>query len=114
MEARFDCIFYYVGDLDRAIAFYTAVLGFRLASRDAVARFRVDGVLFELVPTDDPALLTGRGNARLTLKADDIEATWRELRAQGVRTSDVRAVANGLVGALYDPDGNEVCVWQSE
>lgn len=48
---RFDCVFYYVSELDRAIAFYTAVLGFELASRDAVARFRIDGVLFELVPS---------------------------------------------------------------
>ena len=52
---RFDCIFYYVRDLDRAIAFYATVLGFRLSSRDAVARFNVDGVRFELVPTVMPA-----------------------------------------------------------
>jgi hypothetical protein len=31
---RFDCVFYYVSDLDRAIAFYTNALGFRLSSRD--------------------------------------------------------------------------------
>lgn len=61
---RFDCVFYYVTDLDRAILFYTTVLELRLFSRDTVARFRVDGVLFELVPTSDPALLSGRGKAR--------------------------------------------------
>jgi catechol 2,3-dioxygenase-like lactoylglutathione lyase family enzyme len=109
---RFDCVFYYVRELDRAIAFYTTVLGFPLSSRDAVARFRVDGVLFELIPTDDPSLLTGRGNARLTLEVADVEATLQELRAKGVRTSGARKVSNGYVGSVYDPDGNEICVWQ--
>ena len=99
---RFDCVFYYVSELDRAIAFYTTVLGFELASRDAVPRFRVDGVLFELVPAADPALLTGRGNARLTLGVDDLEAALRDLRAQGVRTSGLRKVSNGQVGSLFD------------
>ena len=109
---RFDCVFYYVSDLDRAVSFYETVLGFQLASSDDVARFRVDGVLFELVPTNDPALLTGSGNARLTLEVDDIESTLQDLDAKGVRTSDVRTVSNGRVGSLYDPDDNEICVWQ--
>lgn len=108
----FDCVFYYVSELDRAIHFYTTVLGFRLSSRDAVARFYIDGVLFELVPTDEPALLMGGGNARLTLEVDDIESTLQDLRTKGVRTSAVRTVSNGRVGSLYDPDGNEICVWQ--
>lgn len=110
---RFDCVFYYVGDLDRAIRFYTTVLGFRLSSRDAVARFDVDGVLFELVPTDDVGLLSGRGNARLTLAVDDIDDAAAELRAGGVPVSDVRQVANGRLASLTDPDGNEIILWQA-
>jgi catechol 2,3-dioxygenase-like lactoylglutathione lyase family enzyme len=109
---RFDCVFYYVSDLDRSVAFYTGVLGFRLSTRDVVARFHVDGILFELVPTDDPALLTGRGNARLALEVDDIIATLQQLRAKGVRIADARRVSNGHLAFLYDPDGNEICVWQ--
>ena len=109
---RFDCVFYYVSDLDRAIAFYTNILGFRLSSRDAVARFVVDGVLFELVPTTDPDVLSGRGNARLTLAVKQIESAVRDLRARGVSVSDVRAVSNGRLASLKDPDGNELVLWQ--
>jgi catechol 2,3-dioxygenase-like lactoylglutathione lyase family enzyme len=109
---RFDCVYYHVSDLDRAIAFYTSVLGFRLSSRDAVARFHVDGVLVELVPTDQPPLLAGRGNARLALEVDDMAAALESLRGKGVRASDVRAVANGRIASLYDPDGNEISLWQ--
>ena len=111
---RFDCLFYYVANLDRAIWFYTSVLGFRLSSRDAVARFDVDGVLFELVPTDDAGLLSGRGNARLTLAVNDIDATAGALRAQDVPVSDVRQVANGRLASLMDPDRNEIILWQPE
>ena len=109
---RFDCVFYYVTDLDRAIGFYTHILGFRLSSRDAVARFFVDGVLFELVPTTDPDVLSGQGNARLTLAVEQIEAAVEELRAKGVAVSEIRAVSNGRLASLRDPDGNELVLWQ--
>jgi predicted enzyme related to lactoylglutathione lyase len=109
---RFDCIYYYVRDLDRAIAFYTSVFGLRLASRDAVVRFHIDGVLFELVPTADTQLLTGQGNARLALAVDDIAAALEDLHAKGVRTSPIRTVANGRIASALDPDGNEISLWQ--
>ena len=109
---RFDCVFYYVSDLDRAIQFYTTALGFQLSSRDAVARFHVDGVLFELVPASGRAVLSGQGNARLTLAVAAIEAAARELRAKGVALSEVREVSNGRLVSFTDPDGNEIILWQ--
>ena len=109
---RFDCVFYYVRDLDRAIQFYTSVLGFHLSSRDAVARFHVDGVLFELVPAEEGALFSGCGNARLTLAVDAIETAAAELRTKGVAVSPLREVSNGRLAAFSDPDGNEIVLWQ--
>ena len=109
---RFDCVFYYVSDLDRAVRFYSDVLGFPLSSRDVVARFRVDGVLFELVPTADRALLSGHGNARLTLAVEEMGTARAELVAKGVPTSEVRQVSNGLLASCVDPDGNEIVLWQ--
>ena len=109
---RFDCVYYYVSDLDRAIAFYTEILGFHLSSRDAVARFMVDGVLVELVPTADPDLLSGRGNGRLTLATDEIQSDVQQLRSRGVSVSEVQVVSNGRLASLRDPDGNELALWQ--
>ncbi len=111
---QFDCIFYYVSDLDRAIEFYAAILGLRLTSRDAVARFDVDGVLFELVRTVDPGVLSGRGNARLTLSVHEIEAAVKELRSRAVPVSGLRRVSNGRLASLTDPDGNEIILWQGD
>lgn len=109
---RFDCLFYYVTDLDRAVAFYTQVLGLSLTSRDVVARLHLDGVLIELVPTADSRLIGGTGNARLTLMARDIRRVSEQLQARGVVVSPIRRVQNGSLATLRDPDGNELVLWQ--
>jgi catechol 2,3-dioxygenase-like lactoylglutathione lyase family enzyme len=112
MKFNFDAIFYYVSDLERAIKFYTEVLGFELQSRDYVARFLIGGVLFELVPTTDSCKLQGGGNARLCLQVDDIHSAILDLRSKGVRTANVESKENGLLTCFPDPDGNEICLWQ--
>ena len=50
MKAKFDCVFYYVSDVERSVRFYRDVLGVEVSSRDFVARFHLDGVLFEMSP----------------------------------------------------------------
>ena len=70
MHFRFDAVFYYVSDFERAIRFYSDVLGFKLNSRDAVARFDLNGILFEIVPARDKSKFSGQGNARLCLEVD--------------------------------------------
>lgn len=109
---HFDCIFYYVSDLYRSIRFYTDVLEFKLTSQDAVARMDVDGMLFELVPTRDPDKLCGKGNARLALRVNDMEAATQALRAKGVDTTEIEDKGGGLLAFFCDPDGNEICLWQ--
>jgi len=114
MEFRFDCVFYYVRNLERSIRFYRDVLGFRLVSRDAVARFAVDSVAFELVPAHSAEQLPGTGNARLCLRVADVAATLRELQSQAVSTREAQEKGDGVLGVFEDPDGNELCLWQSK
>lgn len=109
---HFDCVFYTVRDLDRAVAFYTEVLGLRLVSRDVVARLDLDGVSVELVPTSGGTGWQAAGNARLTLAVDDLGATATDLAARGVAVSAVRRVDNGSLVTFADPDGNELVLWQ--
>ncbi len=112
VKFNFDCLFYYVSDMERAIRFYRDVLGFKLVSRDVVARFDVDGVLFELVPAPDESAFRGAGNARLCLRVDDVEQSLKALQAKGARTGRAQRKATGVLGTVEDPDGNEVCLWQ--
>jgi catechol 2,3-dioxygenase-like lactoylglutathione lyase family enzyme len=108
----FDCIFYYVGDLEKSVEFYTDVLGFRLFSRDVLARFYIDGVLFELIPGHGERKFRGDGNARLCLKVENIDEAVAYLRRKGTLTSQPKQESNGRIASFEDPDGNEICLWQ--
>ncbi len=109
----FDAVYYHITDMERSIAFYRDILGFRLTSRDYVARFDVDGVLFELVPNPPNSVLPGTGNARLSLGVTDIRQAARELNARGIATTPVKEEPGGLLSYFKDPDGNELCLWQN-
>jgi catechol 2,3-dioxygenase-like lactoylglutathione lyase family enzyme len=111
-EFHFDCVFHYVKDMEAAIRFYRDVLGFVLTSRDVVARFDLDGVLFELVPAPPNGNPRGPGNARLCLSLENVQQALDDLRAKGVPTSAAVDKGTGVLASLEDPDGNEICLWQ--
>jgi catechol 2,3-dioxygenase-like lactoylglutathione lyase family enzyme len=111
-DFHFDCVFHYVSHMDLAIRFYRDVLGFKLISRDVVARFDIDGVLFELVPAPAKESLHAKGNARLCLRVENVEQALNDLRAKGVHTSPAVDKGTGVLGSFEDPEGNEICVWQ--
>lgn len=112
LKLKFDAVFYHVTDMEKSIAFYRDVLGLRLTSRDYVARFDLDGVLFELVPNPRGNVLPGGGNARLSLEVEDIRQATSALQARGVGTTPVKEEEGGLLSYFKDPDGNELCLWQ--
>jgi len=112
LKLSFDCVYYHVTDMERAIAFYRDVLGFRPVSRDYVARFKVGDVLFELVPNYAGNVLPGSGNARLSLGVPDIQQATRELQARQITTTPIKEEPGGLISFFHDPDGNELCLWQ--
>jgi len=110
---RFDAVYYHVKDMERAIEFYRHVLGFPLKSRDYVSRFDVDGVLFELVPAAQGETIQGPGNARLSLSVNNIHDAVRYLDSRGVKATAPKQEVGGMLSFFHDPDGNEICLWQS-
>ncbi len=112
LKLSFDAVFYYVHDMERAIAFYRETLGLPLISRDFVARFDIDGVLFELVPAPQAQAASGTGNARLCFQVQDIRQATAQLKGRGVETSEIKSETGGLMAFFKDPDGNELCLWQ--
>jgi catechol 2,3-dioxygenase-like lactoylglutathione lyase family enzyme len=112
MKFHFDCIFYYVTELDRSIHFHRDLLGLKLLSRDAVARFDIDGVLFELVPASGSQKFLSEGNARLCLRVENAEQALRQLKGKGIVTKELQNKGTGVLGSFEDPDGNEICLWQ--
>ena len=114
MTLKFDCVFYYVSDLDRAVGFYENILGLKLTSKDLVARFDVDGVLLELVPTKLAERYGGTGNARLCLHVDNMNAERNDLIRFGVTSSEPVDEGAGLLSSIHDLDGNEICLWEEK
>jgi catechol 2,3-dioxygenase-like lactoylglutathione lyase family enzyme len=105
---QFDCVFYYVSDLEAAVRFYSGTLGLKLISKDAVARFDLGGVLVELVP----GKVERNGNARLCLRVEDINIARSQLEEKGVQVSVAEDKGNGKLAFFRDPDGNEIALWQ--
>jgi predicted enzyme related to lactoylglutathione lyase len=112
-QFSFDAVYYHVTNMDKAIAFYRDILGFPLKSRDYVARFEVDGVLFELVPAHEGDTIAGPGNARISLGVKDIEAAIGYLSSKGVKATPAKQEVGGMLSLFHDPDGNELCLWQN-
>jgi len=102
-----------VSDQDRALAFYTDVLGFRLLTDQP---FNEKQRWLELgVPGGDTRIvlfqfgdkLQPGGQLNIALWADDVEATARRLQARGVEfLMEPKRMAYGTTSIFKDIDGN--------
>jgi catechol 2,3-dioxygenase-like lactoylglutathione lyase family enzyme len=114
LNLSFDAVFYYVTDVDEAIAFYRDTLGLPMVTHDYVARFDLDGILFELVPVPPGTVVPGNGNARLCFGVSDLSATLEQLHAKGIATTDIKSKRGGKIAFFRDPDGNELSLWEPD
>lgn len=99
-----------VADLDRAIAFYTDVLGFTLTERRDDLRFahvetNVAGLQIGLNAIAEPK---GTGSAVLNISVTDVVAARRALEQKGVTFRGETVIIPGKVALapFADPDGN--------
>ncbi len=114
MDYRLLLVRVFVSDLERAVDFYTRVLGMPLSFRSdelgwaQLAPAGADLALERAAP-DDPesAGLVGRF-VGISLAVADIHATHRTLVARGVEflTPPERMPWGGVLAQLRDPDGN--------
>ena len=108
-----------VTDQDKALDFYTKVLGLEKRVENPTPdgpRFLtvgVEGDDFQLVlwpgtpGQAQPAM--GRPPASITIETDDIRKTFEELKSRGVEfASDVLEFPWGYVAQFQDPDGNRL------
>jgi CreA protein len=99
-----------VKDLDRAIRFYTDVLGFQLTERRDDLQFahvatNVDGLQIGLSQQAEPK---GSGSVLLNIGVKDVAAARRALEAKGIVFRRPTVVIPGKVALaeFSDPDGN--------
>jgi glyoxylase I family protein len=110
---------YQIRDLDRAIAFYTAHLGFQLTQRAGAVFATVSrGDLHLLLsgpqssgsrPMRDGRQQESGGWNRIVLYVKDIDSTIASLRGAGARfRNEVEIGPGGKQIQLEDPDGNPI------
>jgi predicted enzyme related to lactoylglutathione lyase len=104
-----------VSDLDRAVDWYTRVLGFKLNNRIDAINFAiigtpVEGVVLGLSKVDGPPHTDG---VTLTWGVTDIEAAEAALKAAGAQPDGPIRDIPGVVRLLpfSDPDGNKHQFW---
>jgi glyoxylase I family protein len=121
MLKRIDHVEIVPQDLERSIAFYTEILGFKLDHRypiDApalkeVAYLTLNGSAIELLRADPPTARTPRngevGYRLMAWEVDDMAATLRDLAAKGVPTTwGPRTTPAFIRAEITDPDGNSI------
>jgi catechol 2,3-dioxygenase-like lactoylglutathione lyase family enzyme len=102
-----------VSDQDRALAFYTDVLGFRLLTDQPFSNEQrwlelgIPGADTRIVLFKFGDRLQPGGMMNLALWSDDVEATARELKAKGVEfLMEPKREHHGVTSVFKDIDGN--------
>jgi predicted enzyme related to lactoylglutathione lyase len=105
-----------VADAERAVAFWSAALGYRPYGSWEQYRSLVDpdgqGPKVILQQVSDPKV--GKNRVHLDLHAPDVEAEVARLEGLGAVRLDAAPVAEAGTSwvRMSDPDGNELCVCQ--
>lgn len=105
-----------VADIDRAIAFYEAVLGLHVERRLAeigLVQLRAGAAMIDLVPkTEDEDAGSNMDHFAVRIAAMDVPALTAHLARHGIDPGEVRRRygAEGYGSSIYitDPDGNTV------
>jgi predicted enzyme related to lactoylglutathione lyase len=105
---RLDLVFYWVADMDRAVAFYRDVLGLKLLRQDSGnwAEFDAGGERFALHALGAGQTIS-QGGATAVFSVDDLDEASSELSARGisaVHEGDVEGYAR--FASFLDPEGN--------
>ncbi len=108
----------FVSNMDRAVQFYTEVLGLKLTNRFGDAWATVDagkGLTIGLHPSSPKYPAPGtKGGMMIGLEIEGaIDKVVAQLSGKGVQFKDpvVRTDAGNFIH-LEDPDGNEIYLWE--
>ena len=103
-----DHIYYWTRDLDRALAFYTDVVGLPLVRRDGNEWAELDGgpVRIALHGTEEEHPASGT----VVLRVDDLDAMRWTLEGRGAVFDSYVGEVEGLArfATFRDPDGNPI------
>jgi len=106
-----------VSDMKRAVEFYTKTLGLELKAHygDHYAEVKAQGLTIALHPVSAKGPKAGNSESlSIGLGVDSLEKTMAELKAKGVKFSDVTDDTQVKLAFFGDPDGNPLYLAQSK
>jgi predicted enzyme related to lactoylglutathione lyase len=107
-------VMYPVGDMERAVRFYSDVVGLRKSGLESPfwVEFDVAGTTFGIGNFEQVGK-PGTGGS-LALEVSDMQAARAALRANEVETADPFETPICFISGFSDPDGNRVWLHQSK
>jgi catechol 2,3-dioxygenase-like lactoylglutathione lyase family enzyme len=107
-----DVVFYQVCSMDRAVEFYSGVLGLELIRREGNdwTELRAGDTVIAL--SGELATRPHQGGATVILRASDITAVESALAASDVQRGRIEDMGGAKMLQFFDPDGNEIVALQ--
>jgi len=104
-------IYYYVTNMDKAVKFYTEVLGLPLKVRfeNNWAEADAGPITIGLHPTEDGSK-PKKGGGTISLNVRDIDGFVNEIKSKGAKVGKIQSPERGRFVMISDPDGNEIHV----
>ena len=104
-----------VSDFDRAVRFYTDILGLKLKNRFANewAEVETPGLTIGLHPSRPGMPAGGASHISIGLGVEDLDAVMADLRKKGVEFQPIRDAGEaGRFASFSDPDGTSLYLHQ--
>lgn len=108
-----ETVYYRICNMEKAVGFYSGVLGLTLKNRagNDWAEFDVGG--YELALEGELATRPHQGGAVVVFRSDDVAALDAHLDTHGVQRGEVEDLDGSRLLEFYDPDGNKLIAMQS-
>lgn len=110
-----------VGDLRKAVNFYSYVLGLPIVMQNSQgAEFRTDGVILAVKPREPIDQTQGKpsggsGSTQVTFQVSDLDVAFTDAKGRGAKVlAPPRTVEAGRLARLVDPEGNIIELFEPE
>ena len=107
-----DVVFYQVCSMERAIEFYSGVLGLEVLRREGNDWTELQAGDTVIALSGELATRPHQGGATVILSTDDIQEVHRVLGDNGVQRGRIEDMGGAKTLQFFDPDGNEIVALQ--
>lgn len=107
-----DVVFYQVCSMDKAVDFYSGVLGLEVLRREGNDWTELQAGDTVIALSGELATRPHQGGATVILRARDIGAVERRLAENDVQKGTIEDMGGAKMLQFFDPDGNEIVALQ--